>query len=649
MVLLVTAIALVVIGLELTETAWPRKAEHAPGVLERLTYACATGAALWIASTWVLALTKCLTEWILIARAGLLALAAIVLVMRRMRGSIVWRGRLDRNVVLAFVAVVPILVWSETMLWRGAIVPPLSHDALSYHLPKAVFFSRAHGFEYLKDLDPRQRNIPANYELILAEMVVTQHRDTYTEWPSVAFYLLFVLASGALAEQWTQKNLAAGLCAMVFAGATPVALLHSGAHKNDLLLAFTMVAGLVCAGRWLANKELAALRLLIAMLALGMGTKPQAATLAVCLMPFVLAPLLRPLRLRPLLTHSVFAVFAFVFLGGAVYLINYSHERSMMGTTPDAESVVTYGDWRNLWEGPYILLAAPFATSDTALSVPWEQEPYFWRKHEIFFSHLGIPFAICVLLLPVGIWVQRRSGISTRVQVSLAVLASFALMMPVVFRPHGMYAISLPRYVLFVIPVVFAWTLGPLAAAGRAWACGVWVVGVICLSLYGVDTLVNDRFAPLDYVLWARQHPGTRHIPFDSSRAASAVDRLAGPHDKIAFDATYASWIQPAFGADLTRPVVYIPEGSGPPVIPEDVKWVVIDRSWNIIWGGTGMKTLTEYQLLGRGQPTAQDLRVRRALLKDRRWRLVYWKAGLNQLVFERVSPGGRQPPASGR
>lgn len=646
MVLLLSIVAFLILGVELTYIAWPRASERAPGALERSLYALSIAACVWLATTWILAITGLLTFWSLVARLVAISGVALWLARRRLQGSQPWRATLSRNALLALTALLPLLLWGEIMFWRGAVVPPLSHDALSYHLPKAVFFSRAHGFEYLEALDPRQRNIPANYELLLTEILVVQQRDTYTEWPSVIFYLMFVVACGALVEQWLRGRSAAGLAVMVFAGAIPVAMLHSGAHKNDLLVAFCMVAALVAAGRWLSTKEIAALRILIGVLCLGMGTKPQVAGLAICLMPFVLAPLLRPFRWKPLASNTIFAIVAFFILGGMVYAINFKHERSMMGTTPDAESVVTYGDWRNLWEGPYILLAAPFARLDTALEVPWEKEPYFWRRHEIYFSHLGIPFSLCAMAVPIAIWLQRRGGLSVRLQVTAASFATVLLMLPVVFRPHGMYTISLPRYLLFIVPVVFAWTLAPLASANVRRAALVWVAGTIAFCVYGADTLLNDRFAPLDYVLWAREHPGTRHIPFDPTRAASAVDSVAGPSDTIVFDATYASWIHPAFGAELRRPLLFIPEGTGAPVIPEDAKWVVIDRSWNIIWGETGMNDLTEYRKLGQGQLKPEDVRVRDALRQDPRFRLVYAREGLNQLVFQRIGGAAAPPPA---
>jgi hypothetical protein len=224
-----------------------------------------------------------------------------------------------------------------------------------------------------------------------------------------------------------------------------------------------------------------------------------------------------------------------------------------------------------------------------------------------------------------------------RVALSVAAIGAFVVMLPVVFRPHGMFAISLPRYALFLAPIVFSWA-APLLARLRIVGSVALVLAAFVFSAYAIDCAINDRFAPLDFALWARQHPDTRIVPFDPDRAASVADRMAGPKDKIALDAGYSSWIHPAFGARLTRPVFFIPPGEGPPVIPEDAQWVVIDRGWGIIWEAPGLEDLSQAErLLLRGQPTADELRVRRFLMRDPRFKLVYVRLGTNQLVFRRV------------
>jgi hypothetical protein len=640
MVILLTAAALSLIGAEISLAVWPRRAEGAPGLFERITMAATIAATLWLGTTWILALLRQLTYGTLVGRAVLFAAIALVLAVRRLRTVRFHAPKLDgRMTLLIAVLLLPLLFWVELMLWRGAIIPPLSHDALSYHLPKAVLFSRAHGFEYLKELDPRQRNIPANYEIFLTEFVTTQHSDTYTEWPSMAFYLLLAIACVAIAERWWGKNVLAGLVVMIFVAGIPVLLLHSGAHKNDTLVAFFSVAAMVFAGRWLRNGEYGALLLLIASIAMGLGTKPQIAGLAFFLTPFVLVRLFRDFNARKVAAIVLFGIVAFLILGGAVYVTNIVQERAVIGKT-GAIDVISYGDWRNLWQGPYVLLAAPFASNEHELPVPWEEQPWFWQRYEIYFSHLGIPFALCALIAPFAAWRLRRGeGSYERWAITFAALAAFALLLPVVFQPHGMFAISLPRYALFLVPVVFGWTIAPAARCARGpLRGGLIAIAVVAFVLYGIDNALEDRFVPLDYVIWAKTHPGTRIIPFDPARSGSVLDRMAGPNDKVAFDATYASWIQPVFGPKLSRPVYFIPPGDGPPVIPDDAKWVVIDRSFNIVWGSPAYKDLSQTAtFMHTGVPTPEDLRVRRALLRDKRFKLVYFRKGANQLIFQRV------------
>lgn len=640
MLILVTAAALLVIAVEITFAVWPSESEHAPGFFERATAAGTIAAGIWLASAWALALARQLTYGALAARAAILATVAVALLIRRYRRR---HGtdpgpdpqpevELDRKTLrIVAIALLPLAIWLELVMWRGAIVPPLSHDALSYHLPKAVLFARAEGFRYLAELDPRQRNIPANYELLLTEMLITQGSDDYTEWPSAVMFVLFILACGALVERWWGRDLLRTLTVMMLSAGVPVLLLHSGAHKNDIMVALFAVAAMVFAGRYWRHGEPPALLLLIAAVALGLGTKPQVAGLALFLAPFVLYRAFRALRPRDWIGVIAFGIVAFLLLGGAVYVANIIHERSVIGkpVLAGSSAMIAYGDWRNLWEGPYVLLAAPFSPDARSLRVPWEEKPWFWQRYEIFFSHLGIPFALCALAMPFAM--GRRRGTEPWI-VTLAALAAFLLMLPVTFRPHGMYAISLPRYVLFLVPIVFAWTVPRIKYAMTAL-----VIATLAFVAYAAGMAVNDDFVPLDYVLWARRYPGTREVAFDPARAASIADRLAGPHDKIAVDVAYASWLHPVFGAKLTRPVYFIPPGEGPPVIPDDAKWVVIDRSWAIIWDVPGLDDLSDVrQYLMRGTPSKDDLRVRRALLRDPRFQLVYARRGMNQLVFQR-------------
>jgi hypothetical protein len=135
-------------------------------------------------------------------------------------------------------------------------------------------------------------------------------------------------------------------------------------------------------------------------------------------------------------------------------------------------------------------------------------------------------------------------------------------------------------------------------------------------------------------VLDARDHPGTRVIAVDRYRAASVVDMIAGPNDTIAFDAGYGAWIHPAFGSDLHRPVRFI---SGL-AIPDDAKWVIVDRGFRTVWQHERFHDLSQARLyLGGGKPLEEETRLVRQLRRDPRFRTVFVHPLRNQAVFQRI------------
>ena len=553
----------------------------------------------------------------LLGRTAVALILAVFLFVRRRSASLPvdWREK------ALWIVVVP---WVLFIGWRGWLLPPVNHDALAYHLPKAVLFERAAGWDRLAYLDARIASIPANYEMLLAESVALDHQDTVTEWFSTLFLILFAIASAAIAERWWKSR--ATLVA-VFAAGIPVALLHSGTHKNDLMTAFFIVAGLVAAGRFITTADGRALMMTIVAFAVAIGTKPQAGLVAMALAPVILWRATK----RQLAEGVIAGVVSFLLLGGFVYVSNV-----FAPSQPTAEEdVIQYGDWSNLWQAPYVLLAGPFAPSAFELPVPWEPHPWFWRRYEVFFSHLGIPVALCAIAAPFAAFALRKRATGEAKILSLAALTAFAIMLPVNFEPHGLYAISLPRYALFIVPIVFGWTIAALP--GRA-AIAASVLAVVSFVAYAIDVVRNDVFAPLAYVQWAREHPGTRSVPFDPYRAAEVADRRAGPRDRIAIDAAFGSWIHPAFGAGLSRPVDFIPPGDGPPLIREDAQWVVIDRAWNMIWEHPDFRDLSQARdFLVRGRTAPADERTMRVLRGDSRFRLVFYNPKTYQAVFQRV------------
>ncbi len=594
--------------------------KHESGPFEHATWAAVIAVALWLGSVWALALAKLMIPWVLLTRSAVVAVLAVV--MRRR-----WGGHKPPAVAPKYLLLLaPIALWMVFVMWRGTIIPPLTHDALAYHLPKAVMYARAGGFEVLEALDPRIRDIPASYEMLLAESLVLEGNDDLTEWHSTLFYLLFAVAAGALAERWWRgRELGAAAACLLTAG-VPVVLLGSGLHKNDLMIGWAVVAALVAAGRWLTTGERFSLLLSITAFAIAVGTKPQGGLLALAITPFLAWRWWRmPRRWRELAIAVPFAVAAFFLLGGVVYV-----------TTPPTtgQTPIVYGDWSNLWQGPWVLLAAPFSPNPFALRVPWETTSWFWRKYEIYFSHAGVPFVLCALALPLVLARIRGSEgpAFERIAVTVASVITVAIMLPVVFTPHGLYTVSLPRYVVFLYPVAFAAVIPAMTMrAGR----GVVVGSLVVFVWYAIENGTRDTFVPPRYLKYAIEHRGTRVVAFEPNRAASVLDRAAGPHETVAFDAGFGSWLHPAFGRELTRKLVVIPQDGA---IPDEADWVVVDRAWSIIWGHPDLRDLSQTRyLLGRGWPLPEDLRVVHALRRDERFETVFYNPRINQAVFRRV------------
>src|SRR5688500_15170684 len=366
------------LALGMAVTSWRPNVEQPFRPLERLVFAATAGLAVWIGSSWIMALTRTFTSQMLMLRLVLLAVIVAVLVLRR-RGELMplfQSRRLHQSTLLMTASFLPMMLWVMFILWRGAVIPPVSHDALSYHLPKATLIMRAAGYEHFGFLHAAIRSTPVNYELLLAEQIALSGSDAQTEWLSVVFYLLLAIASGAVAERFWGLTGVSAAAVILAVGGAPVVLLHSGAHKNDLMVAFFMIAAGVAAGRWLSTSDVRAFGIMAAGFGMGIGTKPQAAALAICMLPLIAMPAIRAIRRskRVAALLATISVAAFLLLGGAVYVSNFLHEGALLDakqTATETVEIVPYGDWANLWQGPYVLLAAPFSRSAIALNVPW--------------------------------------------------------------------------------------------------------------------------------------------------------------------------------------------------------------------------------------------------------------------------------------
>jgi hypothetical protein len=637
---LVIAASVVVAGCGVASWLWERFGTEDEGPFERAAAGLVIGAAMWIGANWLLAIPHLLTFTTLaIVTGAFAAAAAATLYLRR------FTIRLTKKSL----AMLPIGAWMVFILWRGAIVPPLSHDALAYHLPKAVMIMQAHGYETFRVADLRIVTLPSNYELLLADVLILSGSDRLTEWLGTIAYLALLVLTGAFAERWWRADRTAIAASILAVAATPLFLLHSGADKNDLMTAFFCGATLLWGGRWYARGERMPLLLAIVSLALAVGTKQYGAAIGAGLAPFVLIRLSRDLRshairLRELIVYIAAGIAALALLGGASYV--YARLPASSQSVADVRHVVApfaYGDWANLWQVPYLILTAPFSPQQRGVWAPWSHSYWYWPRYEIYFSNYGQLFTLLTIAALFVAFAVRRlpdsSAASERRAVAIASILAIVLMLPVVVKPRGFFAGAFPRYAAFIVPVVICWAMPPLFIRLRARPkiAAALLTGLAALFIIeAADCAVSDNFAPLDYVLRMRAHPGSRDVYFEPNRAASVVDRIAGPRDTIAVDGAFDTWVYPAYGAHLTRHIIYVDENAG--TIPAAARWVIIDRSWDARWTNKSFIDLGKYhEFYGTGTLQPEDVQLFDRLRADRRFRLVFRDRANNQAVFQRL------------
>lgn len=629
--LAITIVAAVIAGCEISSRLWRDSLSAA----ERFVAAMLFGSLLWLASIWLLSVTSLMTRPLLILRTTGFVALAVLAVLARLHGRQI---ALDRY---AF-ALLPLITWIAFALWRGFVTPPASLDALSYHLPKAVVFAREHGYSAMRDLRFMLSWRPPNYELLLADALLLDGSDRVTEWISTFFYLSFVASAVVLGQRWWKPNWTTAVVTALLAGGVPVALLHSADYKNDVMGAFFMAASLLFLGRWWSDTDVRDLSVCCLALAAAAGTKMHGAIFAAVALPMLCWPFVRgSIHLRKALPVLAATFVIALLLGPLAYLtrIGDRFRPTVEAAQPVNYGQTTYGQWSNLWKGPYVLIVENFSLQSDRLTVPWSAEPWLWQRYELYYSELGVAFAVCALVMPFVIWRRREGRANERFAGIVVTLIAWLAILPFGSRPVGTFLILLPRFSLFIVPVVFACAVGAIAERWPRTMPLLVGVALLQFSLYAYENAERDTFAPLDYVIYASQHPTKRLPPVAVGRAAAVLDEMAGPTDAVAFDGGTSSFIHPAYGSCLTRRVDFIPPGSGPPLIANEVQWVAIDRAWNLIWGNHDLTDLgAATRLLRHGEPTVEDLRVLRALHDDPRFEMVFFNPAALQAVFHRRS-----------
>jgi hypothetical protein len=602
---------------------------------EEALSAIVLGMACWMAATWLLALTGTLT------RASVLSLSALFVIAAGFGVRHLTPPRFSARMLLFGT---PLAAWIGYILWRGWLLPPSNHDAVAYHYTRAILLARSHGFARFVVPDGRINDMPANYELLLSQLLLGTSSDRVGEWIAVAFFCAILVAVVALVQRWWTASAPAAE-AMLAVAATPVALLHSGADKNDLMTNVFCVAAILWGSRWATSGGRAPLLLTILSIGLALGTKPTAGVVIVGVaVPMAMRLFRTPIAWRGVAATAAGGVLAFTLLGGAAYVANYRATGSFTGASVAADEVsngtkIGYGDYANLVRVPYLMLTVPFSKQAQGVWVPWRGEYWWWPRYEIFSAHLGVHFTLIMLALPFVLRKRAARPVEHR-YAAVATVIAVILFLPLQTRPLGFFN-AIPRYIFFMAPVVCALVFPPLLAYAKRTASVIGVLVVAFFCLHALEYGAQDRFTPFRYARRAAATGGTRQMFFRPQRAENIVDRLAGPTDAIAILGGFDAWTYPAYGEQLSRRVIYLPVSATASEIPPDVQWVAIDRGWRIIWGDPTFEHMGQFaKKISRGRPAEDDLRLLRSLARDCRFRTVYYDRRLNQAVFVRTPNG---------
>jgi hypothetical protein len=250
--------------------------------------------------------------------------------------------------------------------------------------------------------------------------------------------------------------------------------------------------------------------------------------------------------------------------------------------------------------------------------------------------------------MPFAVTRYSKSGLAMeRALASVAALLAWVAIVPSSFpQPVGFFE-GLVRYTHFLPPILLAATVAPLvlelshSKRWRSFALGAVIGTGVTYAYVAVRSAINDAYAPIDFVAAVFADPKySRAIRTWTIRAGSWVDANAGPNDVIAFDGAFDAWIYPAYGAELSRRLIFLHADAAPPTIPSDADWVAIDRSWSCVFGHpkfVDFGVWSKYILRGKALP--EDLVVYNQLLTDPRFKLVYRDDRANQAVFKRISP----------
>ena len=240
--------------------------------------------------------------------------------------KVILHGMVQRRVLALAVLGVSLYFVIHALMFV-VLAPPLTFDALTYHLSKVAQWVHT-GSIYLPDLPIKRVFWPSGMELLNAWWAVFPHHEVLIETPGLFFHALAIGAVWVVARNMGVSRHAAGWAAVLFA-ITPAIVVHGTTCLTDLSTAAIFLYLLALWTSPASSDESAVRRLFITVAAgcFALGIKPTIAFmvpgLAVSAIPAVGRRDFRALKSWTHVSRTVWAVvLAAAFLGGYWYVRN---------------------------------------------------------------------------------------------------------------------------------------------------------------------------------------------------------------------------------------------------------------------------------------------------------------------------------------
>lgn len=606
---------------------------------------------LWIGIDWILAAFHQLSSAGLMVSAVLMSLVAAGIVLRNPTsyGTALLQARETlRNLGPSkyFMGIIGLLMAFN--LFKGWVLPCANTDALSWSMPIAIRYHLNQGLDWINPPQIEwlsQLSHPHNYELMVASILSLTGTDRVTEWLSTLSACGILVVIGVLFRRWSGSGLHVWTVVLVFAAA-PVFLLHLAADKADLLTTLLIILAIFWTVRaWLEEGTHSGVLALWVAFAL-FNVKRSGWMMGP---PLMLAVYIRwglqaarahtrwtPVILRAV-GHSLAAALA---MGGMKALWLWHHKLPIL----PGVNLVAHHSWADPLRFLWVVALAPFRSTDYTVRLLSGRE-WYWPEYNLIYSHYGWVFGPAVLAA-IGVVGAGMLGRGPARRFSkeqwLFLGASTALAYLVLSRNYAYDGgfNTFPRFVLFLLPPIFAAGLLPLLASVRH-SLIPGIAAVLMLGGSAMNAYDHDMVAPNVYLADLWKHPEKRRwILVGPNRMPCIVDRLAAPKAVVVSDYTYLTWLAPLWGEGFTRDVRLIEWKDERPQFPPEAEWVVIDNVSGLAWGkGHVVQNAEDFAKAFRhGIPQERDTRLFPILKADPAWEVVAASPQGEQAIFRRRS-----------